>query len=169
MDRRLRQFPIAGIAAQAAAGRINDAAAALAGGLGAGAVIGTGLFTGAWAVGYGTSVGELALMGAITGLPLGTVQAFLFRDRVACSWVAAMPLLWALGWTVTAAAGVGVDREYAVFGAFGAITFMALSGVVLDRLRAAPPPHHPRSTARQPRPPSSHHRCCGWHLPAEEH
>jgi len=138
-------FPITGIAAQAAAGRINDAVAALAGGL--------------------------ALMGAITEVPLGTVQAFLLRDRVARSWVraAAMPLLWALGWTVTAAAGVGLDRQYAVFGAFGAITFMALSGVVLDRLRAATPPHHPRSTARQPRPPSNHHRCCGWHLPAEEH
>ena len=150
VDRRLRQFLIAGIAAQAAAGRINDAAAALAGGLGAGAVIGTGLFTGAWAVGYGTSVGELALMGAITGLPVGAAQAFLLRGRVARSWMwaAAMPLLWALGWTVTAAAGVGVDRQYAVFGAFGAITFMALSGVVLDRLRAATPaapspPHGP--------------------------
>jgi hypothetical protein len=37
------------------------------------------------------------------------------------------------------AAGVGVDSQYAVFGAFGAITFMALSGVLLDRLRAATP------------------------------
>jgi hypothetical protein len=163
----LVSFPIAGIAAQAAVGRINDAVAALAGGLIAGAVIGTGqwlaarrllgdprawipataaatgigLLAGAWAVGYGTSAGELAVMGAITGLPLGAAQAFLLRDRVASSWVwaAAMPLLWALGWTVTAAAGVGVDRQYAVFGAFGAITFMALSGVVLDRLRAATP------------------------------
>jgi hypothetical protein len=57
-----------------------------------------------------------------------------------------MPLLWALGWTVTAAAGVGVDSQYTVFGAFGAITFMALSGVLLDRLHpatpAAPPPPH---------------------------
>jgi hypothetical protein len=160
-------FPLAGIAAQAAVGRINDWVAALVGGLVAGAVIGTGqwlaarrllgdprawiaataaamgvgLLAGAWVVGYGTSVGELALMGAITGLPLGAVQGFLLRDRVARSWVwaAAMPLLWALGWTVTAAAGVGVDRQYAVFGAFGAITFMALSGVVLDRLRAATP------------------------------
>ena len=35
-------FPIAGIAAQAAAGRVNDAVAALLGGLIAGAVIGTG-------------------------------------------------------------------------------------------------------------------------------
>ena len=47
----------------------------------------------------------------------------------------------------------GVDRQYAVFGAFGAITFMALSGVVLDRLRAATPaapsPQHgpPAATA----------------------
>jgi hypothetical protein len=174
-------FPIAGIAAQAAVGRINDAVAALAGGLIAGAVIGTGqwlaarrllgdplawiaataaamgvgLLAGAWVVGYGTSIGELALMGAITGLPVGAAQAFLLRDRVARSWAwaAAMPLLWALGWTVTTAAGIGVDRQYAVFGAFGAITFMALSGVVLDRLRAATPaapsPQHspPAATA----------------------
>jgi hypothetical protein len=163
-------------ASSAAVGRINDAVAALAGGLIAGAVIGTGqwlaarrllgdprawipataaatgigLLAGAWAVGYGTSAGELAVMGGITGLPLGAAQAFLLRDRVARSWVwaAAMPLLWALGWTVTAAAGVGVDRQYAVFGAFGAITVMTLSGVVLDRLRAATPaapspPHGP--------------------------
>jgi hypothetical protein len=132
--------------------------------------MGVGLLAGAWAAGYGTSVGELALMGAITGLPLGAAQGFLLRDRVARSWVwaAAMPLLWALGWTVTAAAGIDVDRQYAVFGAFGAITFMALSGVVLDRLRAAPHPHHPRSTARPPRPPSCDElrRVTGWLLVA---
>jgi hypothetical protein len=160
-------FPIAGIAAQATVGRINDAVAALVGGLVAGAVIGigqwlaarrllgdprtwiaataaamgVGLLAGAWVVGYGTSIGELALMGAITGVPLGTVQAFLLRDRVARSWVwaAAMPLLWALGWTVTTAAGIGVDSQFAVFGAFGAITFTALSGALLYRLRAATP------------------------------
>ena len=169
-------FPIAGIAAGLAVGRINDGVAALVGGLIAGAVIGfgqwlaarrllgdplawiaataaamgVGLLAGAAVVGYGTSVGELAVMGAITGVPVGAVQAFLLRDRVARSWVwaAAMPLLWALGWAVTTAAGIGVDRQYAVFGAFGAITFMALSGVVLDRLRAATPaapspPHRP--------------------------
>jgi hypothetical protein len=44
-----------------------------------------------------------------------------------------------IGWSVT---------QYTVFGAFGAITFMALSGIVLDRLRAATPatpspPHGP--------------------------
>jgi hypothetical protein len=169
-------FPVAGIAAQAVAGRVNDAVAALIGGLVAGAVIGTGqwlaarrllavprawipataaamgigLLAGAAAVGYGTSIGELALMGAITGLPLGAAQAFLLRGRIGrpWAWAAAMPLLWALGWTITASAGIDVDNQYAVFGAFGAITFMALSGALLYRLRAATPatpspPHRP--------------------------
>jgi hypothetical protein len=159
-------FIIGGALATATTGRINDPASALLGGLIAGAVIGTGqwlvarglldprtwipatavamsigLGGGAWVVGYGTSLGELALMGAITGIPLGAAQAYLLRDRVANAWVwaAAMPLLWALGWTVTTAGGIDVDRQFAVFGAYGAITFMALSGVLLDRLRATTP------------------------------
>ena len=168
-------FPIAGVAAGAVAGRIDDAGSAVLGGLVAGAVIGTGqwlvarhlldpqtwipatavamgigLLVGAWVVGYGTSLGQLALMGAITGIPLGAAQAYLLRGRVAHAWVwgVAMPLLWALGWTVTTAAGIDVERQYAVFGSLGAITFMALSGVLLDRLRAATP-------AAQPGPPTA--------------
>jgi hypothetical protein len=168
-------FPIAGVLATALVGRINDAGSALIGGMVAGAVIGTGqwlvarrlldaqtwipatalamgigLGVGAWAVGYGTSMGELALMGFITGIPLGVAQAYLLRDRVANAWVwaAAMPLLWALGWTVTTAGGIDVDQQFAVFGAYGAITFMALSGVLLDRLRATSPPAPPLPPAR---------------------
>ena len=160
-------FPIAGVLAEALVGRINDFSSAVIGGMVAGAVIGTGqwlvarrlldaptwipatalamgigLAVGAWVVGYGTSLGELALMGAITGIPLGVAQAYLLRDRVANAWVwaAAMPLLWALGWTVTTVGGIDVDQQFAVFGAYGAITFMALSGVLLDRLRAATSP-----------------------------
>jgi hypothetical protein len=159
-------FPIAGVLAEMLTGRINHVGSALVGGMVAGAVIGTGqwlvarrlleaqtwipatalamgigLGVGAWVVGYGTSLGELALMGAITGIPLGAAQAYLLRDRVANAWVwaAAMPLLWALGWTVTTAGGIDVDQQFAVFGAYGAITFMALSGILLDRLRAATP------------------------------
>ena len=159
-------FPIAGVLAEALTGRINDFSSALIGGMVAGAVIGAGqwlvarrlldaptwipatalamgigLAVGAWVVGYGTSLGELALMGAITGIPLGVAQAYLLRDRVANAWVwaAAVPLLWALGWTVTTAGGIAVDQQFAVFGAYGAITFMALSGILLDRLRAATP------------------------------
>jgi hypothetical protein len=65
--------------------------------------MGIGLGVGAWVVGYGTSLGQLALMGFITGIPLGAAQASLLRDRVANAWVwaASMPPLWALGWTVT--------------------------------------------------------------------
>jgi uncharacterized membrane protein len=164
-------FFIGGALATAAAGRINDFGSALLGGMVAGAVIGTGqwlvarrllgdpqawipatavamgvgLAIGAWVVGYGTSLGELALMGAITGIPLGAAQAYLLRDRLANAWVwaAAMPLLWALGWTVSTFIGVSVDNQFAVFGASGAITFMALSGVLLDRLRAATSPPTP--------------------------
>jgi hypothetical protein len=167
-------FPIAGVLATAVTGRVNDVASALVGGLVAGAVIGTGqwlvarrlldprtwipatalamgvgLGVGAGVVGYGTSLGELALMGFITGIPLGAAQAYLLRDRLANAWVwaAAMPLLWALGWTVTTAGGIDVDRQFAVFGAYGAITFMALSGVLLDRLRAATAPVVPTPNA----------------------
>jgi hypothetical protein len=163
-------FIIGGALATALVGRINDVGSALIGGMIAGAVIGTGqwlvarrlldpqtwipatavamgigLAVGAWAVGYGTSLGELALMGFITGIPLGVAQAYLLRDRVANAWVwaAAMPLLWALGWTVTTAGGIDVDQQFAVFGAYGAITFMALSGILLDRLRAATSPPAP--------------------------
>jgi hypothetical protein len=174
-------FPIGGALATGATGRINDVGSALIGGMVAGAVIGTGqwlvarrlldpqtwipatalamgigLLVGAWAVGYGTSLGELALMGFITGIPLGVAQAYLLRDRLANAWVwaAAMPLLWALGWTVTTAGGIAVDQQFAVFGAYGAITFMALSGVLLDRLRAAtspaalPPPARTKAMAK---------------------
>jgi uncharacterized membrane protein len=172
-------FIIGGALATAATGRINDVRSALLGGLIAGAVIGTGqwlvarrllgdprawiaatavamgigLGVGAWVVGYGTSLSELALMGFITGIPLGAAQAYLLRDRLANAWVwaAAMPLLWALGWTVSTYIGVSVDRQFAVFGASGAITFMALSGVLLDRLRAATsPPTPPLGSARNP-------------------
>jgi hypothetical protein len=163
-------FIIGGALATAATGRINDFRSALLGGLVAGAVIGTGqwlvarrlldpktwipatavamsigLAIGAWVVGYGTSLSELALMGFITGIPIGAAQAYLLRDRLANAWVwaAAVPLLWALGWTVTTAGGIDVDRQFAVFGAYGAITFMALSGVLLDRLRAATTPAPP--------------------------
>jgi len=175
-------FPIGGFLALAIVDRIDDAGSALVGGLLAGGVIGAGqwlvarrrlgdpfawvaatafgmgigLFIGAQVVGYGTSLGDLALMGAITGVPLGAAQALLLRGRVANAWIwaAAMPVLWALGWTVTTIGGIGVDSQFAVFGAYGAITFMALSGVLLDRLRAATPATQPVRPV-QPAAPSS--------------
>ena len=158
-------FPLAGLAGTAVAGRVDSPAAALIAGLVTGAVIGAaqgltssrrlplirwmvttavgmglGLLLGAVAVGYGTSLGDLAVMGAITGLLLGAAQAAALpadrRERAV--WALAMPLLWALGWTVTTLAGIDVEQSFTVFGATGAVTFSALSGALLHRLLPVP-------------------------------
>jgi hypothetical protein len=128
-------FPLAGLAGGAVAGPIDDPAAALLGGGVTGLVVGigqvlaargaldprrwvpasavgmaAGLWLGAGAVGYGTSLGELAVMGALTGIPLGAAQAAALPAGAGPRWVwtAAVVPLWALGWTVTTLAGVDV-------------------------------------------------------------
>src|SRR3954464_9681409 len=82
-----------------------------------------GLGLGASAVGYGTSLGELAVMGALTGVPLGLAQAAALPAEVDRRWVwaAALVPLWALGWTVTTLVGIDVEAQYTVFGSSGAI------------------------------------------------
>jgi hypothetical protein len=158
-------FPIAGLAGTAVAGRVDNPLAALTGGLVAGAVLGAGqalcssrrldplrwiiasavgmglgLLLGAAAVGYGTSLRDLALMGLLTGLPLGVTHALVLpaattRQRIA--WAAFVPPLWALGWTATTLGGIDVAQQFTIFGAYGAITFSALSGVLLHLLLPA--------------------------------
>jgi hypothetical protein len=159
-------FPIAGVAGAAVAGRVDSPAAALAGGLVTGAVIGAGqslassrrlnpvrwitattlgmglgLLLGAVTVGFGTSLADLAVMGAVTGLLLGAAQAVALptEARHRWAWAAAIPALWALGWTVTTLAGIDVEKQYTVFGSLGAVTFAALSGLLLHKLLATDP------------------------------
>jgi len=154
-------FPVAGLAGTAVAGRVDSPVAALLGGAVAGVVIGAaqalaslrrldprwwipataigmglGLLLGASAVGYRTSLTDLALMGALTGLVLGVAQAIALprHTRQRWAWAAALPLLWALGWTVTTLGMIAVDEQFTVFGAYGAVTFSALSGLLLHRL-----------------------------------
>ncbi len=168
-------FPLAGLAGTAVAGRVDDALAALVGGtvtglaIGAGqwlvsrrrlqprrwipataAGMGVGLLLGASIVGYRTSLADLAVMGALTGIPLGLAQALALPRHTHLRWVwaAAMPALWALGWTTTTLGGIAVDQQFTVFGAYGAITFSALSGLLLHQLlpyRAATGPRHGRT------------------------
>ncbi len=45
-----------------------------------------------------------------------------------------MPALWALGWTATTLGGISVDDQFTVFGAYGALTFSALSGLLLHHI-----------------------------------
>ena len=95
-----------------------------------------GLLLGAATVGYRTSLAELALMGALTGLVLGPAQAVALPrgTRLRWAWAASLPVLWALGWTVTTLGGIAVDEQFTVFGAYGAVTFSALSGLLLHVL-----------------------------------
>jgi hypothetical protein len=151
-------FPLAGLAGTAVVGRVDSPVAALVGGAVAGLGIGLGqtlasrgrldirrwvpatgigmglgLLLGAVAVDYRTSLPDLALMGALTGVVLGPAQAVALprRTRMRWVWAAAMPPLWALGWTITTLGGIAVDEQFTVFGAYGAITFSALSGLLL--------------------------------------
>lgn len=154
-------FPLAGLAGTAVVGRVDSPVAALVGGAVAGLGIGLGqtlasrgrldirrwvpatglgmglgLLLGAAVVDYQTTLPDLALMGALTGLVLGPVQALALPrgTRLAWAWAAAMPALWALGWTTTTLGGIAVDEQFTVYGAYGAITFSALSGLLLLRL-----------------------------------
>ena len=85
--------------------------------------MGLGLLLGAAVVDYRTSLADLALMGALTGLVLGSAQALALPRHARRRWVwaAAMPALWALGWTVTTLGGIDVDQQFTVFGAYGAL------------------------------------------------
>lgn len=46
-------------------------------------------------------------------------------------WMVAIPAFWALGWVVTASAGINIGNHFTVFGASGATVFAILSGVLL--------------------------------------
>jgi hypothetical protein len=171
-------FPIAGLAGTAVAGRVDNPLAALSGGAVAGLVLGAGqtlasrgrldirtwvpatalgmglgLLLGAAVVGYDTTLADLVLMGALTGLVLGPAQALALPrgTRLRWTWAAAVPALWALGWTATTLGGIDVDKQFTIYGAYGAITFSALSGLLLLRLlpdRAAVRPDPARSAAK---------------------
>jgi hypothetical protein len=156
----LLAFPIAGLAGRAVAGPVDEVwTAALAGAI-SGAVIGAAQWLAlrrigasvywivATAVGfavglglafaifdYGNSVGDMWVVGAVSGLGIGIAQWWLLRDLVkvglAWVWIPATVAAWALGWTVTTAIGVDPDDRWANPGLSGAATITVLMGVVL--------------------------------------
>jgi hypothetical protein len=163
----LVSLPIAGYIADLVVDGVHSVGTALAGGLIVGAIIGSaewfvlrervswlwvpatiagmgvGLVAGAALVDYGIARGDLALMGAVTGLAVGTMQALvLARDRIpgAVWWAVANPPAWALGWVVTSyVISRNIDERFPIFGASGALVFGLLTWLLLARLfRAAP-------------------------------
>jgi hypothetical protein len=159
-------FPIAGYIGWKASGPVDAVPAALLGGALTGAGLGAvqwwaakgelghpaawisssaagyaaGLAAGAALVGYNTDLGALAAMGAISGAVLGAAQGLALaaegRRRLAVAWASAMPALFAIAWSITTLGGIDVDKQFTVFGAFGAVAFMLLSGLVLARYTA---------------------------------
>lgn len=152
-------FPIAGYAGWGIGGHVDDLGPALIGGLITGAGIGlvqwlflrrdldigpswivatglalmVGLAAGSAVVDYGTGTDQLALMGAISGVPVGIAQGLLLRSKFSLwhVWMVSMPALFALAWVVSASIGVDVDNQFTVFGASGSIAFGLLTGLLM--------------------------------------
>jgi hypothetical protein len=155
-------FPVGGFLGDLAVDGVDSPATALAGGLIAGATIGAaqwlalrrsvsslwivatsfgmagGLAVGAAIVGYEIGRGDLVVMGAVTGLLVGGLQALvLARQGVsgAVWWTAANALAWALGWLVTSYVITrNVKEQWPNFGASGALLFALLTGLLLTAL-----------------------------------
>ena len=157
-------FPIGGYLGNAVAGPAATVPAALISGLIAGGVIGLGqglaiglrgqpviVWAAASAVGLGVALGvvtatvgqidttlDAVLLGAVSGLAIGGVQAaLLMRDRFANTWlwVAGSAIAWAIGWLVTAGAvGVGLAPGWPVYGLSGAVVSQAITGIVLWKI-----------------------------------
>ena len=151
-------FPLGGLAAMLLVGRIDTLPAAALGGLVTGTVLGAlqawalrldrrtalawvaatavglavGLAIGSGFVGFGTTLGDLALQGAICGAVVGLAQAAVLRrfGAIAAVWPAYLAGAWSLGWTITTSIGVQVTDHFTVFGAAGAVTVAALTSVL---------------------------------------
>jgi hypothetical protein len=158
----LISFPIGGYLADLVVNGVDSIGAALAGGLIAGLVIGAaewfalrrwvswlwiaatsigmaaGLTAGAALVGYGTSRWDILIMGAVTGLGVGALQALvLSRSRVsgALWWAIANPPAWALGWFVTSYVITrNIQDQFTNFGASGSVVFGLLTWLLLATL-----------------------------------
>jgi hypothetical protein len=153
-------FPLGGLLALVLVGSVEGAASGALGGALAGAVIGAaqwlvlrrylrvgpewvlatalgvaiGDALGALLTGAGTGIGALLVTGLAAGVAVGLLQWGLFlrgRLLVASLWVPVVAIAWTLGWTVTWATGVDVERGYYVFGALGALVFAAVTGLAM--------------------------------------
>lgn len=155
-------FPVGGYLASLIAGPVDSVGAALLGGLVAGAVVGAaqwlairrlvswmwvaatsigmtvGLTAGAAMVDYGIGRVDLMLMGAVTGVGVGVLQAIvLSRHRIsgATWWAIATPPAWALAWLVSSyVITANIDERFTNFGASGCLLFALITGVLLEVL-----------------------------------
>jgi hypothetical protein len=121
-------------AAQAIALRPRVAALPWVSATAAGLAVGVAL--GAAVVDYRTGVADLALQGGISGAALGAAQLIVLSGRLpgAWRWAPLTAVAWTLGWAVTYAAGVDVERHYYNVGMSGALVATILTGILAIRL-----------------------------------
>ena len=152
-------FPIGGAAATLLVGPIESVGAALIAGGVAGGVIGAaqwlvlrrrlplsalwvpataagmalGMALGQVLLGHDTTMQLLLLRGLVVGAAIGAARAALLRGVLptAAIWAAVVTLSWPLAWAVSAAIGLDLTRNWAVFGASGALTFQFATGLTL--------------------------------------
>jgi hypothetical protein len=172
----LVSFPIGGLIADLVVDGVDSVGAALTGGLITGAITGAaewfalrrwvswlwilatgagmaaGLTAGAALIDYGIDRGDVVLMGAVTGIGVGVLQALvLARHRIlgAVWWAVANPPAWALGWFVTSYVITrNIDERFPIFGLSGALVFALLTWVLLAVLFRAATPEVRGATAR---------------------
>jgi hypothetical protein len=153
-------FPLGGFLAFMVVGPVEGAMSGALGGALAGAVIGAaqwlvlrrylrvgpewilatalgvaiGDALGALLTGAGTGIGALLITGLATGVVVGLLQGGLFlRGRLLAAgmWVPVVAIAWPVGWAVTWAAGIDVERGFYAFGASGALVFAAITGLAM--------------------------------------
>ncbi len=154
-------FPAAGFLGTVVIGRVDSFATAVAGGAILGAILGfvqpllssgrlprlrwtlvtvlgagIGVAAGGSAVGFGTTLADLAIGGLITGIVVGVAQAIALPRgvRLRWRWAVLTATLWPLAWVVTTLVGVKVGEQFIVFGSSGAIVYTVLAGLTLQFL-----------------------------------
>lgn len=152
-------YPLGGYAAFLLTGRVDSPGPALAGGLLTGAILGAiqvwalgqtrprplawilatavglmaGVAAGAALVDYRTDLGSLVVLGAVGGALVGIAQAVLLVPRLgplAFVWPFFLGGTFAIGWAVTASAGIDVDQQFTIFGSSGALAATLLTAVL---------------------------------------
>ena len=97
--------------------------------------MGAGLGIGASIVDYSVGRGDLMLMGAVTGLAVGVLQALVLARQGfagAVWWAVANPPTWALAWLISSyVISANIDERFTNFGASGTLLYALVTGLLL--------------------------------------